>query len=420
MTAKTPRKTGGRSRRTKGAGSVIHRADGRWEFRREIDRDPATGKRRFIAATGLTKAAARERFEAKVAEMERTGLLPSAKSPYLRDYAERWLEEYRLNVKPTTYRTRAGRIKACVEVIGGVRLADLTPDHVRQCMRVLSTRLAPSTLKDHFVSLKMMLDQAELEELIPVDPCRRVKPPRVEPTETRILAPDEPKRLIEAVPGRGAKRRGPVGASDVDESWMLLFEMAFAAGMREGERYAIMPYELERRDGVPGVNVQQQIQQYGRPEQAVIPAWLKAEHLYGILWLTTPKTRAAHRFVPISESLWQRLWSRIDRLAIGPHDLVFTNSRGLPVRSGTERYNWNKALKAAGLPPVTIHSARHWTASMTARANMPDDARTAIMGHTSITMTNHYTHRDTASLAALLGQAIPTLHEDPEIIEESE
>lgn len=167
MTAKTTRKTGGRSRRTKGAGGIIHRADGRWEFRREIGRDPATGKRRFIAASGRTKADARERFGAKVAEMERTGLLPGAKSPYLKDYAERWLEEYRLNVKPTTYRTRAGRIHACMEVIGCIRLTDLTPDHIRKCMRVLSKRLAPSTLKDHFVSLKMMLDQAELEELIP-------------------------------------------------------------------------------------------------------------------------------------------------------------------------------------------------------------------------------------------------------------
>ena len=338
--------TNGR-RRTKGAGSIIHRKDGSWEFRREVGRDPATGKRRYVSAKGRTKAGARERFDARIAEMERTGLLPGAKSPYLKDYAERWLEEYRLNVKPTTYRTRAGRIHACMEVIGCVRLTDLTPDHVRQCMRVLSKRLAPSTLKDHFVSLKMMLDQAELEELIPVDPCRRVRPPRVEPTETRILSPDQPKQLIEAV----------------------------------------------------------------------IPAWLKAEHLYGILWLTTPKTHAAHRFVPISTSLWQRLWARVKRLDIGPRELIFTNSRGNPVRSSTERHNWNKALKAAGLPPVTIHSARHWTASMTARANMPDDARTAIMGHTSISMTNHYTHRDTASLAKLLGQAIPDLHDDMDVID---
>lgn len=374
-------------RRTKGSGSIIHRRDGSWEFRREIDPDPATGR------------------------------LPGAKSPLLEDYAERWLEEYRLNVKPTTYRTRAGRIHACMQVIGHVRLDELNPDRIRRCMRVLGKRLAPSTLKDHYVSLKMMLDQAELEELIPVDPCRRVKPPRVEPAETRILSPDQPKRLIEAVPNRGTKRRGPALTVDVDESWMLLFELAFAAGMREGERYALMPFQLRRRDGVPGIDVCQQIQQYGLPGDVEIPGWLKAEHLYGTLWLTTPKTRAARRFVPISESLWTRLWSRIERLNIGPRQLVFTNARGNPVRSSTERYNWRKALKAAGLPMVNIHSARHWMASMTARANMPDDARTAIMGHTSITMTNHYTHRDEASLAKLLGQAIPDLHDDADIIE---
>lgn len=371
-------------RRTKGAGSIIHRANGTWEFRREIERDPATGKRRYVTAKGRTKADARERFDAKVAQMERTGLLPGSKSPYLRDYAERWLEEYRVNVKPTTYRTRAGRIRACMQVIGHVRLTDLTADHIRKCMRVPSKRLAPSTLKDHFVSLKMMLDQAELDGLIPIDPCRRVRPPRVEPTEVRILSPNEPKRLIDAVPHRGAVRRGPQPTADTDESWMLLFELAFAAGLREGERYALMPFELERRDGVPGIDVRQQIQQYGRPGEVEIPGWLKAEHLYGILWLTTPKTHAARRFVPISESLWERLWTRIRRLGIKPHELVFTNSRGNPIRNSTERYNWNKALAAVGLPKVNVHSARHWTASMTARANMPDDARTAIMGHTSI------------------------------------
>ena len=404
-------------RRTRGAGSVFRDKNGTWHYRRELDRDPATGRPRRIEAKGKTKAEARTRFDAKVAEMERTGLMPGAKSPLLKDYCERWLADYRTRVKPTTYRTRAGRIRACCEVIGHVRLKDLTAEHIRLCTRTLGARLASSTLKDHFTSLKMVLDQAELEELIPIDPCRRVRPPRVERRVVDVLAPDQPKRMIEAAASMPQARRGKRRSDEDLEMWALLFELAFETGMREGERYALMPYELEQRDGVPGINVQQQIQQYGKPEDAVIPAWLKAEHLYGILWLTTPKTHAAHRFVPISTSLWQRLWARIKRLGIGPRDLIFTNSRGNPVRSSTERYNWNKALKAASLPPVTIHSARHWTASMTARANMPDDARTAIMGHASITMTNHYTHRDTASLAALLDQAIPDLHDDTDIIE---
>ena len=93
-------------------------------------------------------------------------------------------------------------------------------------------------------------------------------------------------------------------------------------------------------------------------------------------------------------------------------DFVFTSARGNPVCSSTERYQWMKALKAAGLPQVKIHSAHHWMATMAARANMPDDARTAVMGHTSITMTMRYTHRDTASLGRLMADAIPSLHDD--------
>ena len=399
-------------RRTPGAGSVFRDANGVWHFRKDIGRDPATGKRRTVQAKGRSKAEARERFEAKLAELERTGLMPGMKSPELADYTERWLADYRTRVKPNTYRTRAGRLRACNEVIGHVRLADLTPEHIRHCMRVLGERLAPSTLKDHYVSLKMVLDDAELEELIPVDPCRKVRPPRVEPTPVRMLSPDQPARMIAAVPAMPESRRGQVEMDDNAERWALLFELAFEAGMREGERYALTPSELELRDGVPGIFVQRQIQQYGLPDRAVIPKWLDAEHLYGVLWLTTPKTRAAMRFVPIPMGLWDRLWERIRRLGIGPHDLVFTNQRGHPIRETTERYHWLKALEAAGLPQVRIHSARHWMASMTARAGMPDDARIAVMGHTSVDMTARYTHRDAASLGRLMAAAIPDLGGD--------
>ena len=399
-------------KRTPGSGSVFKDGKGVWRFRKDLGKDPATGKRRILEARGRTKAEARARFEAKLAALERTGLLPGGMSPYLADYAERWLADYRTRVKPTTYRTRAGRIKACTDVIGHVRLKDLTPEHIRHCMRVLGERLAPSTLKDHFVSLKMVLDQAELEELIPVDPCRRVRPPRVERRETDVLGPDQPRRMIKAVSSMPLARRGARPAEDVLEMWALLFEIAFETGMREGERYAITPFELELRDGQPGIHVRQQIQRYGRPGEVEIPNWLNATHISGSLWLTTPKTPAAERFVPVSRSLWERLWKWIRDNGIGGHELVFTSARGNPVCSSTERYQWCKALKAAGLPQVKIHSARHWMATMAARANMPDDARIAVMGHTSMQMTMRYTHRDAASLGRLMAQAIPDLGGD--------
>lgn len=396
-------------RRTRGAGSVFRDKNGTWHYRRELDRDPATGRPRRIEAKGRTKAEARTRFDAKVAEMERTGLMPGAKSPLLKDYCERWLADYRTRVKPTTYRTRAGRIRACCEVIGHVRLKDLTAEHIRLCTRTLGARLASSTLKDHYVSLKMVLDQAELEELIPIDPCRRVRPPRVERRVVDVLGPDQPKRMIEAAASMPQARRGKRRSDEDLEMWALLFELAFETGMREGERYALMPYELELRDGQPGIHVQRQIQRYGRPGEVEIPNWLEATHITGTLWLTTPKTRAARRFVPISTQLWNRLWDWIRANNIGMRDFVFTSARGNPVCSSTERYQWMKALKAAGLPQVKIHSARHWMATMAARANMPDDARIAVMGHTSMQMTMRYTHRDAALLGRLMAAAIPDL-----------
>lgn len=396
-------------KRTPGSGSVFKDKNGVWHFRKDLGKDPATGKRRTIQAKGHTKAETRERFEAKLAELERTGLLPGGRSPYLVDYAERWLSDYQTRVKPTTYRTRAGRIKACTDVIGHVRLKDLTPEHIRHCMRVLGERLAPSTLKDHYVSLKMVLDQAELEELIPIDPCRRVKPPRVERRVVDVLGPDQPRRMIEAASSMSLARRGARPAEEDLEMWALLFEVAFETGMREGERYALMPFELELRDGQTGIHVRQQIQRYGRPGEVEIPNWLEATHLSGSLWLTTPKTPAVERFVPVSGSLWDRLWKWIRENGVGSHELVFTSARGNPVCSSTERYQWVKALKAAGLPQVKIHSARHWMATMAARANMPDDARVAVMGHTSMQMTMRYTHRDAASLGQLMAAAIPDL-----------
>lgn len=401
-----------RTRRTKGAGSVFQDAKGTWHFKRYLGVDPMTGKRRVIEVRGKSKTATRARYEAKLAEYERTGLLPNRHSPKVADYAERWLADYRTRVKPNTYNTRAGRIHACCQLIGDIRLNELTADHIRLCMRALAERLAPSTLKDHYVSLKMMLDQAETDELIHTNPMRKVKPPRVEPIHTAILEPDQPRRLLEAVPSMGTNRHGPTDTADDKEMWALLFEIAFSTGLRPGERRALMPFQLETRNGIHGVNICQQIQRYGDPSQAVIPKWLNATHLWGGLWLTTPKTAAGNRFVPLPDGLWQRLHNRITRLHIDDHDLIFRTHLGRPVNDSNERRHFKAALATAGLPDVKLYSARHWTATMTALADMPDDARIAIMGHTDPAMTRRYTHRPESSLAALLDQAIPDLGAD--------
>lgn len=267
-------------RRTKGAGGVFRDKAGKWHFRTEITADPGTGRRRIIETTGLVKSDARQRHENKLREYERTGIIHSNQSPYLRDYIIRWCGQRRRDLKPNTWYNLDKRCNIIANIIGGVRLAELTPAHVRLMMDRLGRTRAPRTVREYHGILKQALDDAELEELIDRNPCRRVRPPRYEETPQRILDESQPKELIAAAvkaPMAGG-RRGPHDSPEDTEMWAILFELAFATGMREGERYALMPYELEIRDGIPGIFVQQQLQDYVGGADAVIPKWHNAVH----------------------------------------------------------------------------------------------------------------------------------------------
>ena len=183
-----------KKRRTKGAGGVFRDKAGKWHFRTEITADPGTGRRRIIETTGLVKSDARQRHENKLREYERTGIIHSNQSPYLRDYIIRWCGQRRRDLKPNTWYNLDKRCNIIANIIGGVRLAA----HVRLMMDRLGRTRAPRTVREYHGILKQALDDAELEELIDRNPCRRVRPPRYEETPQRILDESQPKELIAA------------------------------------------------------------------------------------------------------------------------------------------------------------------------------------------------------------------------------
>ncbi|KFI56544.1 tyrosine-type recombinase/integrase [Bifidobacterium callitrichos] len=398
------------TRRTRGAGSIFKDARGLWHFRRQLDPDPATGARRTIEATGKVKSEARARFDAKVEEYERTGVIRTAKGPYLRDYAERWLDQHRADVKPNTWANERSWTSLICQHIGGLRLTELRPEHIQTMIRTLSRTRKPSSIRCYLCVLSSMLDAAEREDLIAANPMRRVQAPKLRKPTRAILADDEPRRLIESA---GEPVKHPSRYDDTPEEremWGLMFELAFSTGMRPGERYALMPYQLERRRDTPGIYVCQQIQLYLDGPKARIPDWLDATHLTGRAWLTTPKSQSGNRFIPVSEQLWNRLWDHIAAWGIGPHQLIFANGFGRPIRRDNEILRWKRALADAGLPTdITIYSARHWLSTEIAEAGASDDERMLIMGHADLSTTARYTHWSPQALGRVIGRAIPDL-----------
>ena len=330
-----------KNRRT-GGSEACSRTQGRWHFRKDMGTDPATGRRRPpIEATGMVKSEARARFQAKIAEWERDGRLLTKDGPKTADYFERWMEEHRTAVNPTTWRNESRWMRTMNAIIGNIRLNRLTADDINgMCRRLRRTRKS-KTVNTYLAVLGAMLRTAKRDGLIADDPMENVGRMPEDRYERPILDVADPAKVIEAALAEPDPAVAVFDSSDEREKWALMFELAFTTGMRPGERYGLMPYQLELHHGIPVINVCQQAKPI--PAGATIPDWMEAEHLDGAIWLTKPKTAKGVRTVPIPQGLWDRLWAHIVKWGVPSHGLVFTNLYGHPIRRDNEEKRWRRA-----------------------------------------------------------------------------
>ena len=228
--------------------------------------------------------------------------------------------------------------------------------------------------------------------------------PRYESQATQILEPGQPARAAQAALDPKRRKYSHLADTDDDrEMWSLMWNIMFETGMREAERFAILPEELATVDGVHGIQIMWELQRFR--SDAEVPNWLRSRHYEGCFWLVEPKSKQGNRFVPVSNQTWLGLWALVGRRQCQPGQLIFTRE-GHPLTNTVERRRWKRSLEDAGLPYVTIRSARHFFSTHLAEAGAPEDARKAMMGHAKISTTAGYTHWSAASLAALADKGL--------------
>lgn len=126
--------------------AIVQDGRGYWLFRRELPRDPATGKRRRLDKSDRIKSKARAKFEDALAKNQGTEKIKTGKSSLLRDWFDRWLDEYkRPMVKPLVYETYRSDCRNITAVIGSVRLEDFEPWHVKE----MSNKIMQDWIRDH-------------------------------------------------------------------------------------------------------------------------------------------------------------------------------------------------------------------------------------------------------------------------------
>src|SRR6266508_3085531 len=123
-----------KARRGHGEGSITQLPDGRWQAR--VDLGYINGKRVRKAYFGKTRVEAARKLNQALANKER-GLPPIPERLTLVAFLDRWLaNSVKQSVRPNTFVSYEYICRVhLIPRLGRIRLAQLTPNHVRACLR---------------------------------------------------------------------------------------------------------------------------------------------------------------------------------------------------------------------------------------------------------------------------------------------
>ncbi|MFD6163746.1 tyrosine-type recombinase/integrase [Oerskovia sp. NPDC060287] len=395
------------ARRDAGAGALYQDSRGLWTAAVTLPPGP-DGKRRRKVVRARTKAAASDKLKKLRADLDRTGDLPTS-SPTLEQWMRTWLKTKSREMKPNSLVAYSGPVdRYILPTLGRYRLDKLTAEHVRRLhAAMLDDRgLSPTTAANAHSILFEALKDAMREGRVTRNVAELVDRPRRAVSTRGALSADNARTLLaHAAP---------------DPSSVHWF-VALLAGLRQGERLGLTREAIDLERGVITVIWQLQRLRWAHgclepgtaspakgaqwpcgkvrggacPRRHVdIPAHHEAIQVEDGLWLTRPKTRAGWREVPMAPLLADVMRRHLESTDPGLGGLVLHRGDpvGRPIDPAADRLVWRDALAAAGLPPVSVHSARHTTATLLHAQGVSQRVRVAILGHASATTTAEYTH----------------------------
>ena len=349
-------------------GTKDERSPGVWRLRVFIGRDPVTGNPRQVTRTfrGTKKQADTALAEFLTEVSNRS--VPVDVSTTLGAFLDRWLDHIEPNRSPSTilgYRHKIERIK---KQLGNVRLDKLTPQHLDRAYRVWQDEgLHASTVHHLHRVLSAALRQAVKWGLLVTPPTARATPPPRRHTPKEIPAPEVVQRLIT----KAEEREEPVLAAVV--------AVAATTGLRRGELSGLRWSDVALEEG--RLHVRRSIKNDAHGGWVVGPTKTHQVRRIALDEFTVSVLRS-HRARALK-------WASDAGVSIGDEGYVFTldpsGQSCFPPDGLTHRFA--ALARAAGVRAVTLHTLRHFSASMLIASGR--DVRTIAgrLGHSDATTT---------------------------------
>lgn len=297
--------------------------------------------------------------------------------------------------KRSTLREYRRHVAWWTEQIGHVRLTDLRPSHIREAIDPLNLNLSAASRQRYKNTLSSALTDAIRAEQISSNPARVVtvkdggaRPapviwtaPRVEHWHATGELPGPVRVWPAEIATAFLTHVGQVDA-DLPTSRYTAWWLALVYGMRRGELCGLRWRDLDTDGEYPSLSIE-----------------VTRLTDRGTEYDDTPKTAAGRRTVPLIGPAVEVLRSHrrrqvADRLRAGPgwtdSGKVLVVEDGAAVDPDKIGREFAGAIRAAGVPPIRLHDARHSAVTLLRTRRVPEHIIQAIVGHSSLAMTTSY------------------------------
>jgi integrase len=293
------------------------------------------------------------------------------------DYLTAWLKEQKPRLSPTTHSGYEVNIRCHINPgIGGVRLQELKPLHIRKLYTELQQdrefkldgkkrKFKPlsgtSTQYVHRV-LSKALEDAFKDEIIFRNPARLVTPPAREKFEAGFLAAAQIREMLDKLQG--------------DEMYMPVM-LSVSLGLRRGEVLGLQWKDIDFNNKI--IRVRNNYVMAGG--QAVLRE--------------ATKTDSSHRDIIVTDRIMKALKAhrhgqKVMRARLKDYhksDFVCTWQDGQPFNPSHLSRSFSLRLERLGLPRIRFHDLRHSNAALMISQGAPMKGASDRLGHSTIQIT---------------------------------
>ncbi|HEV2417038.1 MAG TPA: tyrosine-type recombinase/integrase [Terriglobia bacterium] len=341
------------------------------EYREDVEQPDGTVKRaRRKAILGYVHQLPTEKLARRAAAKILAKINAASYQPHrpirFNEFSERWKMSMLSEMKPSSRTSAQSVLRMHLQPkFGDLYLWEITPERVQSFIADLRDKVSEKTAWNVVMTMRSVwrtaLDwQYTDERIFDHVRMRSVSPP----DDVRCFSLEETQRIISASP----------------EPYRTFYWLAAETGMRAGELCALRWQDVDPRAGI--VTVKRSV-------------WRGK--------FTDTKSRRARRFA-ISQQIIERL-EEMRSIRKPLTDLIFQSSRGTPWDSNMlVKRKLQPLLERLGIQRAGMHAFRHFNGSEMSRLLAPGAGARDRLGHSSLVVTNRYTHSVSADDHAIAGR----------------